>query len=285
MTRHSMPTGNRSSTQLNPIQPGLKTELPLRSIITPSQQSEEDNKPAPSQIDVDSYTQPFISFLSQNPTVFHTVAFFADRLQHHGFTKLSERQSWAGKLHKGGKYFVERNGSSLIAFAVGKNYRSGNGTAIIASHVDVITTRLKPVSSLPTKAGYIQLGVAPYAGGLNNTWWDRDLGIGGRVLVKDSKTGKITSKLVKLGWPIARVPTLAPHFGLVSRIADANLETKVVPIIGLDNADVGGKEPDPHQKPSLLGGAGTFTSTQPSRLVKAVALELGIEDCESGALL
>jgi aminopeptidase I len=72
---------------------------------------------------------------------------------------------------------------------------------MIAGHVDALTARLKPVSTKRTTAGYVQLGVAPYAGGVNATWWDRDLGIGGRVLVKDSKTGRIKSKLVKLGWP------------------------------------------------------------------------------------
>ena len=45
------------------------------------------------------------------------------------------------------------------------------------------------------------IGIAPYAGALNSTWWDRDLGIGGRVFVKDSKSGKIEMKLVKLDWP------------------------------------------------------------------------------------
>lgn len=71
---------------------------------------------------------------------------------------------------------------------------------MVAGHVDAITARLKPVSNKPTKAGYLQLGVAPYAGGLNSTWWDRDLSIGGRVLVKGTD-GKIVTKLVKLGWP------------------------------------------------------------------------------------
>lgn len=265
-------------TQLNPNQPDLNAELSSRAKML--LQKSKEHKPASLQTDVGSYTQPFISFISNNPTIFHTVAFFSHQLQSHGFTKLSERQSWTGKLTKGGKYFFERNGSSLVAFAVGHNYQRGNGAAIIASHVDVITTRLKPISSLPTKAGYVQLGVAPYAGGLNSTWWDRDLGIGGRVLIKDSKTGKIEPRLVKLGWPIARIPTLAPHFGAASRIADANLETRLVPIIGLDDTEVEGKGSDLNWKPSLLGGAGTFASTQPSRLVKAIALELGIEDCK-----
>lgn len=104
-------------------------------------------------------------------------------------------------MKQGGKYFVSRNGSSLIAFSVGGDYSSGGGVAMVAGHVDALTARLKPVSNKKTSAGYLQLGVAPYAGGLNTTWWDRDLGIGGRVLVKDPGTGKIVTKLVKLGWP------------------------------------------------------------------------------------
>lgn len=115
--------------------------------------------------------------------------------------QLSERKAWTEDLKLGGKYFVTRNGSSLIAFTVGGGYSSGNGVAMVAGHVDALTTRLKPVSNKKTSAGYVQLGVAPYAGALNTTWWDRDLGIGGRVLVKDPDTGKITTKLVKLGWP------------------------------------------------------------------------------------
>lgn len=89
----------------------------------------------------------------------------------------------------------------MIAFTVGKSYESGNGVAMVAGHVDALTAKLKPVSTKKTTAGYVQLGVAPYAGSLNTTWWDRDLGIGGRVLVKDAKTGKISTQLVKLDWP------------------------------------------------------------------------------------
>jgi hypothetical protein len=104
---------------------------------------------------------------------------------------LSERSLWNETLERGGKYYVERNGSSLIAFSVGETYKPGNGVAMIAGHIDAITARLKPISGKKTTAGYIQLGVAPYAGGLNPTWWDRDLSIGGKVLVKNSTTGKM----------------------------------------------------------------------------------------------
>jgi aminopeptidase I len=72
---------------------------------------------------------------------------------------------------------------------------------MVAGHVDSLTARLKPVSTKKTTAGFVQLGVAPYSGGMNTTWWDRDLGIGGRVVLKDPETGKIRTKLVKLGYP------------------------------------------------------------------------------------
>lgn len=135
---------------------------------------------------------------------------------------------------------------------------------------------MKPRSKLRTKAGYEQLGVAPYAGGLNSTWWDRDLGIGGRVLVKEG--GKILSKLVHLPHPIARIPTLAPHFGAVAN-GPFNPETNMVPIIGLDTSSNSGDQSE--FESSRLGGTGTFASTQPPRLLKAIAKAIGVTDLAS----
>lgn len=169
---------------------------PKRSLITNAFIKEENALKSP-----EAYTQPFCEFLTENPTVFHAVDYFEKKLEKAGFKKLSERKTWNGDVVAGGKYFVSRNGSSLIAFSVGDAYKSGNGVAMIAGHVDALTAKLKPMSAKKTSAGYLQLGVAPYAGALNTTWWDRDLGIAGKVLVKDSSTGKIATKLVKLGWP------------------------------------------------------------------------------------
>ncbi|KAL9598632.1 MAG: hypothetical protein Q9219_004377 [cf. Caloplaca sp. 3 TL-2023] len=228
-----------------------------------------------SKEDLESYTQPFLDFLTKNPTVFHAVDALSGRLESHGFKKLSAREPWSGTVARGGKYFVERNGSSVIAFAVGRDYKGGNGAAVIASHVDAVTTKVKPVSTKPTTAGYIQLGIAPYAGGLNKTWWDRDLGIGGKVLVKNPTTGKIETRLVKLDWPIARIPTLAPHFGAPAYDPNPNPETQMVPIIGLDGSN---GEGDSNDTSSLVqGSSGIFASTQPPRLVRAISKELGVE--------
>ena len=259
-------------------QMSLRSQPSMSSVNTPARQVQpvapQKEHSSASSIKPESYTQPFLSFISQNPTVFHAVAYFSRKLDAHGFNRLSERDLWTDKLAKGGKYYYERNGSGLIAFTIGTKYVSGNGAAIIASHVDALTTKLKPISAKPNKAGFIQLGIAPYAGALNQTWIDRDLGVGGRVFVKDSETGKIETKLVRLGWPIARIPSLAPHFGIAAE-GQANKETRMVPIIGLDNSDISQSKADEEQKPTI----GIFTTTQPPGLVKAIAGEMGIQNC------
>jgi len=232
----------------------------------------------------EKYTKPFCDFLTDNPTVFHCVDAVKTQLKEAGWKELSERDAW--KIEPQGKYFVERNGSALMAFSVGGQYKPGNGAAILAGHVDALTAKLKPVSQVPNKAGYIQLGVAPYAGAPNNTWWDRDLGIGGRVLVKEGS--KIVSKLVKLDWPIARIPTLAPHFGAAAQ-GPFNPETQMVPIIGLEDSETSEETVEPFSKPSFVGstggGASAFVSTQPPRLVRAIANELGLKANDYGNII
>lgn len=234
------------------------------------------------RVNAEKYTKPFCDFMTANPTVFHAVDAIKEQLQAKGWKQISERDAW--DIEPSGKYFLERNGSSLVAFVVGKKYKPGNGAAIIAAHVDALTAKLKPVSQVPNKAGFLQLGVAPYAGGLNSTWWDRDLGIGGRVLVKEGD--KIVTKLVKLGWPIARIPTLAPHFGAAA-VGPFNPETQMTPIIGLDDTQSSASATQaakPFSQPSLLGGGespvGSFVSTQPPKLVRAIGKELGLSSSQ-----
>ena len=243
----------------------------------PSDMSDSDNDEAvrfPQATDeaASAYTKPFCEFLTENPTVFHAVDAGKQVLIERGWTELSERDDW--KIKPSGRYFVTRNGSSLIAFVVGEHYKPGNGAAIVAGHVDAITAKLKPVSEVANKAGYLQLGVAPYAGGLNQTWWDRDLGVGGRVLVKEGD--KIVQKLVKLDWPIARVPTLAPHFGAAAA-GPFNKETQMVPIIGLEGGD--------SDQLAKFGEPGSFVRKQPPTLVKNIGNAIGLTKSTYGDII
>jgi len=83
----------------------------------------------------EDFTKPFCDFLTNNPTVFHAANALGEDLKAAGYAKLTEREAW--KLKRGGKYYFERNGSSLVAFAIGDEYKPGNGAAMIAAHIDV----------------------------------------------------------------------------------------------------------------------------------------------------
>ncbi|KAF3920065.1 hypothetical protein AA313_de0200211 [Arthrobotrys entomopaga] len=257
---------------------------PPRYVTAESTSSTGSKPQTASDINPEDYTDPFLEFMTDNPTVFHVVDAFATRLRNNGFVELSEREDWTCKVKAGGRYYTTRNGSSMMAFVVGKGYKAGNGIAMCAGHIDALTAKLKPISNKTNRDGYVQLGVAPYAGALNSTWWDRDLGVGGRVMVRDLDTNKTTSQLVKLEWPIAKIPTLAPHFGSPAN-GPFNKETQMVPIIGLEGAArkfiSDAKTVETNKDSILAPKPESFASTQPPRLVELVAQRLSIKDATS----
>ncbi|GMM33086.1 metalloaminopeptidase [Saccharomycopsis crataegensis] len=185
------------------------------------------------------YSQEYIDFTFENPTIYHVVKHFSQLLESHGFKYLPEGKSW-GQMTPG-FYYTTRNQTSLSCFVIGKHWTPEDGVGLIGAHIDVLTAKLKPSSKKKEVEGYELLGVAPYAGAISEVWWDRDLHIGGYVLVRDAD-GKIVSKLVKSDFPVARIPSLAPHFGK-DFSSLLNKETRAVPVIayhgGVDS------EPEP----------------------------------------
>ena len=68
------------------------------------------------QIDI---SKELMDFIKESPTAFHVVKNFSTMLEKAGFIKLNERNKW--KIEQGGKYYVTRNDSSIIAFQVPDN--------------------------------------------------------------------------------------------------------------------------------------------------------------------
>lgn len=155
-----------------------------------------------------------------------------------GYERLDEMGSWQAALRPGGKYYFTRNGSAIVAFAVGSSYQPGGGFNIIGAHTDSPCPKIKPLSKASAH-GYLQVGVAPYGGGLWHTWFDRDLSIAGRALVRDAKSGSVTPRLVKIAKPIMRIPTLAIH---LSRTVNSegfkpNFQTHMLPVLATSIKD------------------------------------------------
>ncbi|CAM9921500.1 unnamed protein product, partial [Choristocarpus tenellus] len=150
----------------------------------------------------------FVNFLNEVWTPFHAVAEAKRRLLEAGFEELDEAKPLRG-IRPGGKYFFTRNMSSVVAFAVGGKYRPGNGFIIAGAHTDSPCPKLKPVSK-SEKSGFLSVGVQPYGRGLWHTWFDRDLGLAGRAIVRHGN-GVYSHELVKISRPILRIPNLAIH--------------------------------------------------------------------------
>ncbi|KAG6006663.1 hypothetical protein E4U21_006808 [Claviceps maximensis] len=176
----------------------------------------------------------FVDFVNDSPTPYHATQTAARRFENAGFKLIKERDPWASTLQPGGKYYLTRNGSTIVAFAIGRKWRPGNAISIVGAHTDSCCLRLKPVSK-KTNVGYLQVGVEAYGGGIWHSWFDRDLSIAGRVLVKEGDN--FVQRLVKIDKPLLRIPTLAIHLERQSNF-DPNKESELFPIIGLATAEL-----------------------------------------------
>ena len=76
------------------------------------------------------YLEQFLTFAEQSPTAFHACANLAEKLRESGYTELKETEPWF--VDAGGKYYVVRNDSALIAFAVPETDRKS--TRLNSSH-------------------------------------------------------------------------------------------------------------------------------------------------------
>ncbi|KAG7666445.1 uncharacterized protein J8A68_000009 [[Candida] subhashii] len=220
-------------------------------------------------VSLESIANDYIDFTYKNPTIYHVVNHFKTKLQSHGFTYLDESSNWSSLTSKPGKYFTIRNGTSIVAFKFSKDWKPHKGIGIIGSHIDALTAILKPNSTKADVEGYELLGVAPYGGTLGDVWWDRDLGIGGRLLVK-KKDGKVEQVLVDSSpAPIAHIPTLAPHFGTPA-VGPFNKETQAVPVIGF-HGDGEEDGPSEEEKKAPLYGKHSL------KLLRYIARLAGVE--------
>lgn len=151
----------------------------------------------------------FLSFNDSTVTPYHVIETSRKRLLSKGFKELYECENW--ELSIGGKYFLTRNNSSMIAFTIGSRFSSNNtGFKIIVSHSDVPCLRLAPISKMSTQS-FRQLCVTTYGGSMWHSWFDRELTMAGRVIFKEAKTETIETKLFHIKRPLMKIPNLAIH--------------------------------------------------------------------------
>ncbi|WP_185265564.1 M18 family aminopeptidase [Halopseudomonas xiamenensis] len=173
-------------------------------------------------------SQSLADFIQASPTPFHAAASLAARLQAAGYRQLDERDEWS--LEPGGRYYVLRNQSSLIAFSLGQPGALDNGLRMIGAHTDSPCLRVKPQPEL-NRHGLWQLGVEVYGGALLAPWFDRDLSLAGRVTCRDDQ-GQLHNLLLDFKRPLAIIPSLAIHLNRdVNSGFAVNPQTDLPPVL------------------------------------------------------
>ena len=148
--------------------------------------------------------QALFSYIAACPTAFQAAAHTAALLEAEGYRLLRETEEWT--LEPGGRYYVMRNGSSLIAFRLPKGRPVG--FMMTAAHGDSPTFKIKENAEL-TGENETRLSVEGYGGMLCASWMDRPLSVAGRAMVR-TEDG-VAMRLIDLRDDLALIPNVAIH--------------------------------------------------------------------------
>ena len=172
------------------------------------------------------------AFIDASPSPFHAVATAARALDAAGYTALDETAAWDDVS---GRHYVVRDGS-LVAWTRPGGAAPAAPWRLIGAHTDSPNLRVKPQPDFG-RAGAQQLALEVYGGPLLNSWLDRDLGLSGRVALRDGST-----PLLLVDEPVLRIPQLAIHLDrdIMTTGLQLNAQTHLAPVWGVGDPAVDG---------------------------------------------
>lgn len=176
------------------------------------------------------FSEGLLQYLNESPTAYHAVENAVRILREKGFQELRETEEWS--LDRGGRYFVVKNSSCIIAFTVGRGGLAREGFRVIGAHTDSPGLKVKPGACTVTPDGYVKVNVEVYGGTILSTWFDRPLALAGRVIVKEG--GALKEKLVQIDKPVFMIPNLCIHFHReVNDSCSYNKQTEMLPLLSM----------------------------------------------------
>lgn len=167
---------------------------------------------------MDQTIQSLFQFIKNSPSCFHAAMSMAKQLEAAGYHELKEYDSWT--LQPGGRYYMERNQSSIVAFQL--PMQEATHFQITASHSDSPSFKLKPKAEMDVYGTYIKLNVEGYGSMLCSTWFDRPLAIAGRAVIKTEQG--IVSRLIHIDEDLVLIPNVAIH---MNRNANSNISYNI----------------------------------------------------------
>ena len=171
-------------------------------------------------------------FLDRSVSAYHATANLVQMLEQAGYTRLYEHEPW--NLVRGGKYYMVRGGTTMLAFRVPKG--TPKGFMISACHTDRPTFKVKGNGEL--KGTYTRLATEKYGGMLMSPWMDRPLSVAGRVVV-ETEDG-VEAKLINIDRDLMLMPNVAIHMNrTVNDGYKWNPAVDTIPLLG--GKDAAGK--------------------------------------------
>ena len=175
-----------------------------------------------------------IGFLSEAKSSFHVVEYAKSFLQAKGYKELELTKEFV--LEENGRYFCCPYDSVMFAFKM--SGRIGDGRMHIScAHTDSPSFKLKPVAELGARANAERINVEPYGGALRRTWFDRPLGVAGKLVLRGKSPFRPLTMLFDSNEPWFVIPSLAPHMDREIEEKKLDVQKELIPICSLAGDD------------------------------------------------
>ena len=186
-----------------------------------------------------SNTQELLDFINKSKTAFQSAYEIKSILDKNGYNEVKEEDKW--DLKKGGKYYVMKSDSAIIAFEIGTGEIEKEGFRLIGAHTDSPSFRIKPNPEILVEGQYLKLNTEVYGGPILSTWFDRPLSIAGRVTLRGENPFKPKVELIDVNKPILIIPNLAIHMNRnINEGYSYNKQKDTLPLLTIANNDYSG---------------------------------------------
>lgn len=159
-------------------------------------------------LEIKGFAREIIEFIDDSPSPYHAVQNSSSILEENGFTKLEPTDKWELKL--GGRYYIKKTNSTVIAFTIPNTLNLKKGIKIFAAHTDSPSIRIKPNPEMLTN-DMLRLNTEVYGGPILSTWFDRPLAIAGRLITRTNDAFKPKTNCIKLNDLVLVIPNLCIH--------------------------------------------------------------------------
>ena len=178
--------------------------------------------------------------------------------------------------------------TAIFAFSIGESFNPEVGCVkVIAAHTDSPAIKLSPIAKMK-KSGYLQPSVQLYGGGMWHTWFDRDLTLAGKVIIKNPNTKALEYRLFHHKDPLLRIPNLAIHFTHSYNKLEFNPEKHLRPFFGTEHTDklISTELPDceilDKQFPALVDLVGKELNVNPKDIID---IDFNLVDTQPASLM